>query len=203
MSKFSRRQWLKSSVATAAAAGSAAGARKAPASGFHPASEAGRGVKIACATAVFRRGNASLEQTLGAVAAAGYTWAEVSGDELWEYHERPDDFKKVLEKHGLGLVTAAISGNFADRDQRLKNISRAVLTARALQALGAGILVIEGAWGNVAREPLNFHTYSSNLAEVGALVYEETGLHCGYRFHENEAADVRKIIATSDSRYVK
>src|SRR5437763_16733869 len=126
MSKFSRRQWLKSSVATAAAAGTAVAARKPAAAGFHPASQAGRGVKIACATAAFRRNHASFDQTLAAVAAAGYGWVEVSGEELWDYHQRPDDLKKLLEKHGLGLVTAAIGGNFADRDQRLKNISRAV-----------------------------------------------------------------------------
>jgi sugar phosphate isomerase/epimerase len=194
---------MRSSVATAAAASSAAGARKAPEKGFHPASEAGRGVKIACSTAAVRRNGMSLDQALAAAAAAGYSWVEVSGDELWDYNERPEDFKKLLGEHGLGLVTAAIAGDFADREQRLKNISRAVLTARMLQTLGAGILVIEGSWGNSPREPLNFHTYSSNLGEVGALVYEETGLHCGYRFHEHEAADVRKIIATSDSRYVK
>jgi sugar phosphate isomerase/epimerase len=194
---------MRSSVATAAAAGTAAGARKAPEKGFHPASEAGRGVKIACSTTAVRRNGMSLDQALAAVAAAGYTWVEVGGDELWDYNERPDDFKKLLDQHGLGLVTACIGGDFADREQRLKNISRAVLTARALQALGAGVLVIEGTWGNSPREPFNFHTYSSNLGEVGALVYEETGLHCGYRFREQEAADVRKIIATSDSRYVK
>lgn len=203
MGEFSRRQFVKSSVISAAAAGAVVAAPQQQ-KRFHPASEAGRGVKLACSTSLWRKnGNASLEQALHGIAGAGFTWVEVSSDDLWDYRERPDDFKKLLDQNGLGLVTATVSGNFADRDQRLKNISRAVLTARALQALGSGILVLEGEWGDVPRVPRNYHTYSTNLGEVGALVYEETGLHCGYRFHEKEAADVRKIIATSDSRYVK
>lgn len=204
MSEFSRRQFVRSSVVSAAAAGAAIAAPQQPSRGFHPASEAGRGVKIASGTALWRKaGNMTLEQTLAGIAGAGFTWVEVDSDDLWDYRERPDDFKKLLDRQGLGLVTATVFGNFADREQRIKNISRAVLTARALQALGSPILVLEGEWGNSPREPRNFHIYSTNLAEIGALVYEETGLHCGYRFREKEAADVRKIIATSDSRYVK
>ena len=51
MSEFSRRQFVKSSVVSAAAAGAAVAAPQQPSRGFHPASEAGRGVKIASGTA--------------------------------------------------------------------------------------------------------------------------------------------------------
>lgn len=204
MKQLNRRQFMKTGVVSVAAIGVAEAATQQPNRSFHPASEAGSGVKVACSTAAWRKGaSASLQQALAGVANAGYTWVEVDCDDLWDYRERPDDFKALLNHHGLGLVTVTVLGNFADREQRLKNISRVVLSARALQALGSGILVIEGEWGDVPRKPRNYHTYSSNLSEVGALVYEETGLHCAYRFREKEAADVRKIIATSDSRYTK
>ncbi len=202
---FNRRQFLKSSALTAAAAGSAIAETPQPqhATGFHPASEAGRGLKLACSTAAWRKQGVALPAALAGVAAAGYTWVEVHGDDLWDYREKTDDFKKLLDTHSLGLVTASMTGNFAKRDDRIKNISRAVLLARALQSLGCGIFVLEGIWGDAPKDAPTYHVYSSNMSEIGALVYEETGLHCAYRFREMEAADVRKIIATSDSRYTK
>ena len=204
MKQLSRRQFMKTSVVSVAAIGVAEATTKQPNRSFHPASEAGSGVKVACSTAAWRKGGSvSLRQALAGIAAAGYTWVELDSDDLWDYRERPDDFKALLSQHGLGLVTVSVFGNFADREQRLKNISRAVLSARAIQELGSGILVLEGEWGDVPRKPRNYNTYSSNLSEVGALVYEETGLHCAYRFREKDAGDVRKIIATSDSRYTK
>ncbi len=204
MISVDRRQFIKSGVVTAVAAGASV-AQTGKKTGFHPASEAGRGIKVACSTNLWTKGaNASFADALAGVSAAGYDWVEVDADDIWEFREQPDALRKMLDEHGLGLVTAALSGDFADREKRLKNISRAVLTARALQALGCGTLVLEGTgFGSIPRTPRNFHHHSTNLAELGALVYEETGLHCAYRFHEEEAADVRKIITTSDSRYTK
>jgi len=204
VSPFNRREFLKSSAVAAAAASTAIASPAAPrAPGFHSPSTAGRGLKLACSTAVWSEDAASLEKALAGISAAGYEWVEATDDQIWPYRERPAELKSLLQRHGLGLVTVALRGNFADREQRLKNISRSVLLARVLEQVGAGALVIEGDWGAAERTPLNFHTYSTNLAEAGALVFEETGLHCAYRFHEAEAADVRKIIATSDSRYTK
>lgn len=200
---FNRRQFLKSSALSAAAAGSAiAETAKPAAKGFHPASEAGRGIKLACSTGAWRKQGAALPAALAGVAAAGYTWVEVSGDDLWEYRDKADAFRALLAAHDLGLVTASMSGDFSARDERMKNISRAVQLARALQSLGSGILVLQSSV-DPPRDAPGFHVQSSNLSEVGALVYEETGLHCAYRFRETEAADIRKIIATSDSRYTK
>ncbi len=71
-----------------------------------------------------------------------------------------------------------------------------------LEVLGAPLLLLKNTGGPVAK-PSAYLRLAGNLSEVGALVYEETGLRCAYDFDELDAAAIRKIIAVSDSRYVK
>jgi sugar phosphate isomerase/epimerase len=200
MNGINRRSFIRTGVTAAAATTQAL--KAAEEKSFRDAGEAGRGIKAACSTKLW--GRATLEKALAGISAAGYEWVEADSEQIAPYLQDPDRLKKLLGQYGLGLAAASVAGNFADRDERLKNISKAVLTARLLQALGAAVIVLESTgWGKIAREPRNYHVFSTNLSEIGALVYEETGLHSAYRFNEKDAADIRKLIATSDSRYVK
>ncbi|HWB83795.1 MAG TPA: TIM barrel protein [Bryobacteraceae bacterium] len=200
MNGINRRSFIKTGVTAAAATTQAL--KAAEQKSFRDASEAGRGIKVACSTRLWQ--GAPLEKALAGISGAGYEWVEADSEQLTPYREDSERLKKLLGPYGLGLAAASVSGNFVDRDERLKNISNAVLTARVLQAMGSGVIVLESTgWGKITREPQNYHVFSTNLSEIGALVYEETGLHSAYRFNEQDAADIRKLIATSDSRYVK
>ena len=139
---------------------------------------------------------------MASVAAAGFGWIEAGEGDVRDYLDRPEDLKQVFETHGVGLATVAIEGNFVAASQRLRNIGRAMRTARLLEQLGSPLLILENNGGPLAK-PSDFPRLARHLSEVGALVYEETGLRCAYDFDEPNGATVRKIIAVSDSRYVK
>lgn len=158
-------------------------------------------IRLACRTAAWSGGTFS-EATLVKVAATGFGWIEASENEVQDYQDRPEELKRPLDASGVGLATVTVAGDFVDSSQRLQNIRRAMGIARLLEALGSPLLLLKNSGGPLAK-PSDFLRLAGHLAEVGALVYEETGLYCAYDFDELDAAAIRKIIAISDSRYVK
>ncbi|MGH9326553.1 MAG: TIM barrel protein [Terriglobia bacterium] len=197
-----RRAFIKSGMLSVAAANASLAAGETE--HLRSPNQAVRGVKIACSLDLWTQGaRASLARALDGVAGAGYQWTEGNASYLWDYRDRNDVLRRMLEQRQLGWITATYTANFPDMSQENLNISRTVQIARVLASLNSDFLTLASEWGNVPRQPLNYHRLSRNLSECGALVYEDTGLYCAYRFKEDEAADIRKIIATSDSRYTK
>jgi len=202
MSSINRRDFVKSTVLSSALPLKAIAGTKS--GGYRSPNQAERGIKVACSTALWRYGaHASLSEALKGIAQAGYEWAEGSADDLLAYEGRPEELRALLGGLGLGWITALLTANLLDQKEGVRHIGRAVRTARLLQAMDADFLTLKGDWGGVLHDPQSFRLVSKRLAEAGARVVEETGLHCAYLFQEKDRAQVQKLIAVSDSRYVK
>jgi sugar phosphate isomerase/epimerase len=202
MSSINRRDFVKSTLLSSALPVKAIALTKS--GGYRSPNQAERGIKVACSTVLWRYGaHASLSGALKGIAQAGYEWAEGSADELLSYEDRADELKALLGGLGLGWVTAMLTANLLDQKEGVRHIGRAVRTARLLQAMDADFLIIKGDWGGVLRDPRSFQLVSKRLVEIGARVFEETGLYCAYHFQEKDRTQVQKLIAISDSRYVK
>jgi inosose dehydratase len=203
MSPINRRDFVKASVLSAAVPIKAI-ASSGPDGTFRIPSQAERGIKVGCSVVLWTLGaRSSLAEALKGIAAAGYEWAEGEADYILGYEDRIDEFRQLLAKYRLGWITALLSGNLVDPNQHVQNIGRAVRTARLLQALGADFVTVRGDWGDAVPDPKGFRFYAKQLAEIGSVVYGETGLHCAYHFQERDSADLRKLVALSDSHYVK
>ena len=190
--RIDRRHFLQGAIASTTAL---------PLIDSSSAASAEADIRLACRTAAWSGGGLS-EAVAAKVAAAGFEWIEAVEDEVRDYLDRPEDLKRVIEAHGVGLATVTVTGDFVDASQRLTNIGRVMGLARLLEQLGSPLLVLNNIGGPLAK-PSDFLRLATHLSEVGALVYEETGLRCAYDFDELDAAAIRKIIAVSDSRYVK
>lgn len=190
--RIDRRHFLQGAIASTAAL---------PLIDSSSAAPAEADIRLACGTAAWNGGTLS-EATVAKVAATGFGWIEASEHEVQDYQDRPEELKRALEVPGVGLATVTVTGDFVDQSQRLQNIRRAMGIARLLEVLGSPLLLLKNSGGPLAK-PSDFLRLAGHLSEVGALVYEETGLRCAYDFDEPDAAAIRKIIAVSDSRYVK
>jgi sugar phosphate isomerase/epimerase len=202
VSGISRRDFVKSSALSAALPFETT--KKAKRVGYRSPNEADRGIKAGCSVVLWTQGaRASLPEALKGIAQAGYEWAEGSAADLLGYEDRPAEFREMLGKFGLGWITATLDANLLDPNQGVHLIGRAVRTARLLQALDADFLTVSGDWGGALQSPPSFLYVTKRLAEMGARVFEETGLYCAYHFQESDPAQVQKLIAMSDSRYLK
>lgn len=127
-----------------------------------------------------------LDGLLAEAAAAGYAGIEIGAHRI--DLGRPQDFKNLLEKHGLQLVGLHVHGKLQDSQETAGALDGYRQAAQAAAAMGAPYLMISG------KDQEQRKTEAELQAEVEALkqtaaICQEHGLHLLYHNHYWEIED--------------
>jgi inosose dehydratase len=88
--------------------------------------------------------NGSTEEALRDIAAAGYSGCELFDGNLMQYADREDDFRGLMEQHGLELVGVYSGANFIYPDILAEELAKIANVAALAARLGAEHLVVGG-----------------------------------------------------------
>ncbi len=150
----------------------------------------------------------NLEAALSDMAKLGYHSFETFGQVIQEWEDKRGGFGKVVEKHGIPLISAFCSTDVLDPSKRQSERKKLEGWARLLKQNGGK--VVEYCPSGIKREGYNFMDHKKNLIESMneyAKAVTDMGLVCALHPHTETPIQTREevyfIMENLDTTYMK
>jgi inosose dehydratase len=150
----------------------------------------------------------NLETSLADMAKLGYHSFETFGNVIEEWEKNRGGFSKVVEKHGIPIVSAFCMTDVLDPSKRKDELDKLVRWTKLLKQNGGKL--VEYCPSSIKREGYNYKDHKKNLVESMneyAKAVTDNGLVCALHPHTGTPIETEEevyfIMENLDTRYMK
>lgn len=144
----------------------------------------------------------SLPEKIAAIADAGFQGVEIFESDLLSFAGSPRDVRRMIEDHGLAVVTLQPFRDFEGMPEphRAKGLARAERKFDVMEELGCDLLMIcsnvsPNALGGIERAAADFHELGQRAASRGMRVAFEA---LAWGRHINDYRDAWEVVRRAD-----